>query len=245
MSLEDDLTRYFATAPQDGCGMQVLVAMKLAGELPPEKTAEVEAHLASCAECQADLKDLEATKDVPAATARVIPFPSRIRIFVAAAAAAVIAALGWSFTREDHGLTAKGAGWRLEVAAERDGKQFLAPSGTALQAGDSLGFFYSSDRAGYLTVLYADGHNAPVRLFPARDPNAAHVVAGTKVSIPDGAVLSAGADCEWIIGLFSDRSLAADEANRLAERMVAGRKGCDLAAAAEAGVEPQVVTVKR
>lgn len=236
--LEADLTRYFATAPQDGCGMQVQVALKLAGELPADRVAEVDRHVASCAECTADLALLDQSQ--------VIPFPSRVRIFAAAAAAVVLAIGGGSLllSRGESGLTAKG-GWRLEVAAERDGKQFLAPSGTALQAGDALGFFYTSDRAGYLTVLYADGRNAPVRLFPARDPNAAHVVAGTKVAIPDGAVLSAGTDCEWVIGLWSDRSLGSDEAARVVERMVGGRKGCDLAAAVEPGVAPQVVVVKR
>lgn len=233
--LEADVTRYFAAAPQDGCGMQLQVALKLAGELDPSRVAEVDRHIAGCAECTADLALLE--------PGQVLKFPSRLRVFLAAAAAVVLGLVGWSQLPNDE-LRAKG-GWRLEVAAERDGKQFLAPSGTALQAGDSLGFFYTSDRAGYLTVLYADGRNPPVRIFPAREPNAAHVVAGSKVAIPDGAALSAGADCEWVIGFFSERSLGSDEAARLAERMVAGRKGCDLAAPGEPGVDPQVVTVKR
>ncbi len=242
-TLEADLSRYFAQAEQ-GCGKQAELALHVAGE---PVSAEFPAHLAGCAECQADLKalaqtDAEWTAGSPASTGKVLRFPKRIRIFVGAIAAALLAFV--LVPRHDDRLTAKG-GWMLEVAAERDGKQFLTPSGTVLQAGDSLGFFYSSDHDGYLTVLYADGHADPVRLFPARSQDAARVQAGNKVSIPDGAVLSGGADCEWVIGLFSDRSITASQAREIAARMVANRHDCTLGSAADPSVDVRVVTVRR
>ncbi len=262
-TLEADLSRYFAQAEQ-GCGKQAELALHVAGEPVP---ADFAAHLATCAECQADLAALAQTDaqwasagaEGPSASlgmnggaavppvgplppGRLLRFPTRIRIFVAAIAAAVLAFV--LIPKDDHRLSAKG-GWMLEVAAERDGKQFLTPSGTVLQSGDSLGFFYSSDQDGYLTVLYADGHADPVRLFPARSQEAARVQAGSKVSLPDGAVLSSGSDCEWVIGLFSDRSITAGHAKEIASRMVANRHDCTLGSAADSSVDARVVTVRR
>ena len=245
--LEADLARYFAQA-EPGCGRQSDLALHVAGELVGQPAEDFARHLATCAECTADLAELDQAREAwdAAVPAKVLRFPSRVRLFVGAAGAlaAAVIALVALWVPDAHRLTAKG-GWTLELAAERNGKQFLAPSGTVLQAGDSLGLFYSSDHDGYLTVLYADGHQAPVRLFPARSQDAARILAGNRISIPDGAVLSGGADCEWVIGFFSDRSLSAEQANRIATRMVEARRDCTLGPSADSQVEVRVITVRR
>jgi hypothetical protein len=246
MSLETDLSRHFSAEDQS-CGHQAQLALHLAGELDPAGAAAFQTHLVGCKECQADLHELERSKAAweAAPVPAVLRFPSRLRLFLPVAGALAAALIAFFFYAQspENPLRPKGS-WTLEVAAQRQGKQFLAPSGTLLHSGDSLGFFYSSPRDGYLMLLYADAHDAPVRLFPAQGRASAKVQAGERVSVPDGAVLSPGTGCEWIIGFFTRRPLATDEAASIAQRMVSTRQGCTLGTAG-AQIEAQVVTVNR
>ena len=252
LALETALSRHFADEAQ-ACERELELARYSVGALSPAEAQAFEQHLQGCAECRrsaAALPEAKAVWDAAPAHggATVLPFPRRLRLF-AAGAAALAAGLGlWlalSPARPSHddGLKAMGT-WSLEVAARRGGRQFLAPDGTQLREGDQLGLFYSSGRDGYLTVLYADGQGAPVRLFPADAKVSAFVRAGSRVGLRDGAVLSEGSGCEWVVGFFSPEPLTAARAEALARGMVAGRVGCKLAPSG-AGVDARVVTVQR
>lgn len=251
--LEGSLARYFAAHAPRPCASDAQLARHLAGELKGSEAEDFAQHLAGCADCAATLDDLADTASVWSAPApRVLPFPRRVRLFVAPALA--LAAMLCAFVASRlapapdlQRLTPKGApSWSLELAVERGGQQFLAPSGARLQKGDQLGFFYSADRDGYLTVLYADAKSAPVRIFPARGDASAKVSAGQKLPLSDGALLDDGAGCEWAIGVFTPAPLSGEKARALVSAMLAAREGCALGSAPSGtGADVKVVVVNR
>ncbi len=253
IELESGIARYFAARAPQPCVRDAQLARHLAGELEGPEAEDFARHVAACSDCTATLDDVGDTAHVWAApAARVLPFPRRLRLFVAPALA--LAAMLCAFVasqlmpRPDADrLTPKGAAsWSLELAVQRGGQQFLAPSGARLLKGDQLGFFYSAPRDGYLTVLYADAKGAPVRIFPARGEQSAKVAAGEKLPLSDGAVLDDGAGCEWAVGVFTPAPLADDKARALVSAMLAARKGCVLGPAPDgANADVKVVVVNR
>lgn len=245
-ALETAIARYFADAEvHRSCTRDVELARYVAAELSGSEAEAFTAHAARCADCTATLDDLADTAHAwGRAPSNVVPFPRRfVRLFAAPAlalAASLCLFVLWNRPVDGDRLVPKGA-WSLELAVQRGGQQFLAPSGAQLLTGDQLGFFYSSPREGWLTVLYADTSGAPLRIFPARSSGSAKVAAGQNVALADGAVLEAGQGCEWVVGLFTPAPLTGEQAQARVREMIAGRKGCTLPEQADA----RVVVVKR
>ncbi|MBL8955353.1 MAG: DUF4384 domain-containing protein [Myxococcaceae bacterium] len=252
-ALETGIARYFAARAPQPCARDVELARHLANELSAAEAADFAQHVARCADCAATLDDVTDTRGVWAApAAAVLAFPRRVRLFVAPALALAAALLAFVATwlvpaPASDRLVPKGvASWSLDLAVQRGGQQFLAPSGARLQKGDQLGFFYSSDRDGYLTVFYADAVGAPVRIFPARGDASAKIAAGEKVRLSDGAVLDDGSGCEWAIGVFTPAPLSGEKARELVSAMLGGRQGCTLGAAPKGSLAVvNVVVVNR
>jgi len=98
-----------------------------------------------------------------------------------------------------------------------------------------------------LLILYADESGQIVRLVPAEQTRAASVEPGHQLRLPDGAVLSPGRGCEWVVALFSTASLSNQEAAAAVARMLQRRHGCRLSAEAAGlpGVSIQTVQVQR
>jgi hypothetical protein len=128
----------------------------------------------------------------------------------------------------DDSLTSKGAGDTLAVAVEHDGQRFQLSPGQQLVAGDRIGFFYSSARPGYVAILTRDSGGEAALLFPADGDKSAPVRAGNRLPVPDGAVASEGAGCEWFVAFFADRPFDTEEARRTLAGAEANRQNCDL-----------------
>jgi hypothetical protein len=169
-----------------------------AGESSPEERQEFEAHLFGCRDCREALARFRQ------------PQRRAWRRWTAAAAAlllvGVLAAAAW-WLRRDHvpapqpGALAMKGGFHLTVAVARGDRRFVAASGAELQAGDRLGFFYSSPTAGYLVLLFADENGTVARLYPPAEPE--RLPAGERVRLADGALVEPGSGCEWIVGVFT------------------------------------------
>lgn len=251
--LEADLMTYFARAAQDAsCTRDVELARYVARELNGAEADAMAKHVESCRDCQALADDLAATahawKPEAGPLAPLLKFPRLVRIVAAPvlALAAALIAFVWTGRGPDDRLTPKGSAWSLELAVQRGGQQFRAPSGATLRTGDQLGLFYSAGSDGWLTVLYADDHGEPTRIFPAREQGSAKIAAGKNLPLRDGAVLGEGQGCEWVIGVFTKAPLSAARSAELVKQMVSSRHGCTLSSPpAEAHAETRVVVVKR
>lgn len=68
---------------------------------------------------------------------------------------------------------------------------------------------------------------------------------GREQRIEDGAQLSEGSGCEWIVALFSDQPLRESAALEIARDMIAHRSACRLPPPSTTAVEAQVLTVIR
>ncbi len=243
--LEALLPEAFAAPDRGRCSREPELARYAAQLMSSQERSSFEPHLAQCADCRADFAAMgEARRawDEPrrARSWRPMLWFSPAVLALGAAAALVVLRPA---DRADP-LTAKGT-WALHVAVEREGQVFRAHDGVALREGDRLGFFYTADKPGFLTVLYADEKGEVVRLHPSNDGPPQLAEAGTNVRIPDGALISPGQGCEWVIALFSADPLAAQTAIKDGKRMVARRKGCELSPQAAEGVAVQVLGVKR
>jgi len=106
----------------------------------------------------------------------------------------------------------------LAVAVQRGTRRFTARPGDLLQDGDQLGLFYSATTTVHLAVLHRDEAGAVTPLFPAAGVTSQRVAAGRERPLPDGAVLEAGAGCEWLVAIFSPGPQAVAELSRYVRR---------------------------
>lgn len=135
----------------------------------------------------------------------------RWRIGLALAAAALLAvAAGWWLRRDDDTLTVKGAdGARLLVVASRPGGEvFVVEPDAQLATGDRLGFFVDAPGPGAVAVYLVDASGA-TRLAPTGGRGGAFG-AGSRVPLPEGARLTDGAGCEWVVAAFGAGPLPLD-----------------------------------
>lgn len=220
------------------------------GELDPEQADAVRTHLASCNACAASLA---AFNEVETIWEAVPPRPRRsFRLFVqfgggalaAAAATAVLVAMLRSPIEDGERLQPKGS-FDLLVAVDRGGKGAPLRNGGHVQTGDRLGFFYTAGAAGYLAILYGADSGEVERLYPSGPGPSVAVLAGREVRVPDGAVISAGQGCEWIVGLFSKEPLSSRRAKALVKKMIGGREACTLMDVRDPGLAVRVVGVQR
>jgi hypothetical protein len=250
--LEKLLRRALADAELPACQRSQELARWAAADLSPEERAEFRRHLDACLECQADLRSYEASGpawDEPqgrlaAWLSAVKARPRLLVVGLAAATAMALAILAIPPSATDHPLQAKGT-WHLVVAVDRDGQVFRASPGIRLMRNDKLGFFLSSGTPGYLTVLYADESRTVVRLYPTGAIAGDQPMVGDEVRVSAGAVVSEGSGCEWIIALFSKRTISEKAALEMGQRMVVSRRDCELGTVEGPGVEAQVLGVRR
>jgi hypothetical protein len=255
--IERGLSAYYTRFDRDRCADAVALARYAADDLSAAERLEFEDHFNQCSECRADLESFTSVADIwdagePAPEgilARLLGFWSLPRLALAASAAVlalVLVLVPFGPREKERVLVPKGT-WQLHVAAERSGHTFRVQDGSILQTGDQLGFFYTAERPGYLMILYADEEGEIVRLFPALKPQSAIAAEGKNIRIPDGAELSPGEGCEWVLGLFSDQPFTGDQAREAVGRMLGERKGCrlDASSAKLHGVGIQVIQVNR
>jgi len=211
------------------CVSNLVLDEWLAGALDAGSRAGVDAHLATCARCSAQLdarrrEHAAFLVDAPsfdALTRRVAPRAQpqappiklpvstrRLRmakvLASCAAAAAAAAALLLAYMRPGFeppavSTRAKGAP-HLGFFVSRDGKVARGAAGDTVYEGDGLRFTYSADRALYLAVLDRDAAGASV-FFPSAT-RARRVPAGNDAALDFSVTLDARLGTERIYGVF-------------------------------------------
>ncbi|MCK6547641.1 DUF4384 domain-containing protein [Myxococcota bacterium] len=165
---------------------------------------------------------------------RAQPRPRRawlvpVTAFVAAAAATlVLVVMPGRSVHEDAGasLTPKGAADTFDVAVQRGDERFRAHPGDHVVAGDRLGFFYTSERGGYLAVIGVDERGNATALHPASGPWSAAIEPAEHTALPSGAVVEAGERCDWIVAIFSDAPLPEAEVRAALARSPRSTETC-------------------
>ncbi len=255
--LERAVSQHFARREEaEGCSgeWEPLLVRRMAGELEASEGSALAAHLQACSECREVLALIgeAAVTQKP----RVAPRPRfavRASRWLGVAAAAGIALFAVYVGRgklerdEDRlgELVPKGSSFALHVAAERSGHSFVVADGAHLSTGDGLGFFYTAGEPAHLTVLFVDDAGEVGKLFPASAKGSAHVQGGTQVRLPDGALLSPGSGCEWVVGLFAPVPLEDDRAVKAVRQMWEARKGCELGPVPLDGTHAHVTGLRR
>jgi hypothetical protein len=205
--------------------------MLSAGELVPERRAEVEDHLASCAMCAARQRELARAKDAFATRAAPLgdwtkpPPPvqpdralrSMRRVWEAGAVLAIAAAVAMMVRAggDSSSNRVKGAA-RLGFFVAHDGKVREGISGEVVAPGDRLQLVYTSFAPRFVAVLSRDGSGRASIYFP-REPRAMRLGPGTKTPLPYGLDLDDTTGTETLYGLFCDRAEALEPLRRALE----------------------------
>jgi hypothetical protein len=206
-----------------------------------EELLRTRTHVESCPVCKESLALFDSTEELWEQAAKESSAPSRPsfttwfslpKLMLASSIAVLLLAVfiwqPWIQPDGKEGILRPKGSFQLLVAAERLGKTFRVTPGMQLETGDQLGFFYTSAEAGHLMILYADQPGEVVRLFPSKNPKSAGIQPGRRVPLDDGARLSKGQGCEWVIAVFSDSKFDEEMANNIVERMLAKQKDCKL-----------------
>jgi len=234
-----------------GCDARALYRFA-SGEAGADEASAFERHLATCEGCRAALAPF---RPLPAPMTQPQPQPRESASFLrrllggwtlipaAAIASVMIAFALWRPGPDPSGLTIK-SGYRLHVAVQRGERRFVATSGSTLELGDTLGLFYTAPEDAYLTVLVADEAGAVTQAFPSGA--AAPLPRGVEQRLEVGAVVERGTACEWIVGVFSARPLAADSARDALKKAVAARaQDCTLPALGLPGAAVDTFLLRR
>ena len=212
-------------------GLEIL-ARTLAGLASAEDKAAAIRHLQDCDDCAEVLLELARVEGagihppeecIPAGVeGERRPFGARLRDFfgtpllapISAAFLLVVTfAVWWLVPRapiqqgSGPGALQKGQGDALYVAVQRGQVQFVLKPEDFVNDGDSLGWFYSTDRAGYLAILFREEQGGVELIFPAKASQSAAISPGFKIPLEDGARVTAARGCEWLVAFFSDRPL--------------------------------------
>ncbi|MFC1610526.1 zf-HC2 domain-containing protein [Myxococcota bacterium] len=253
--IEQQLVAYFHAQADPHDAHDTALARYVAHDLATDERKEIEAHIEACPRCAELISKFEGVSTVWEA-AIVDRAQPRWRLWLSswrawsllASATAAAALLIWVGPvvdePESERLRPKG-GWQLHVAVRRGDQLFRAQSGDRLSTGDQLGFFYSTGEPGHLAILYVDGNGDAVRLFPAIEPGSAPIESGEDLRIPDGAVLSPGLGCEWVVGVLSTQAMSESQLGRAVTDMYDGREDCTLGQPSSSGMDVRVVEVRR
>lgn len=220
----------------------LMLAKVLSGVADEETVIRAERHLAECETCRKTLLcvhlfDKSVAEVSSSAEPVIIPSARNRYLRLGAVAAILVVALSVFFFNllngpqhnEEDQFLIKGATDRLYVGINRKNRVFRAARLQQLKRGDRLGFFYSSEKAGYLAVLNRDGQGKVSVLYPPKGDISGAVEKGEDISISDGAVVEEGARCEWIVGVFSDTPLYLDMVSKKIENgTVNGQCNLDL-----------------
>ncbi len=214
----------------DGKGCSVELYDYASGQMNTKEAADFELHLQSCAQCRDDLeifRNLENERIAPDAPRRACTY--FISVLAAASIVCLVMLVGllWPFGRRDFdgdraGFRIKGPD-RLHVAVRRGEKTFKARSGDALRTNDTLGFFYTAPRSGYIVILFADEEGQVSQVYPEKGWD--RIDPGVEKALPGGAVMAQGQGCEWLAAFFShaDTPPSVEKAKRFLEKAVRGR----------------------
>ncbi len=251
VALVERLLSQRPTAPSDGeCAEVDDLALVLAGYAEKEQIQTASEHLVSCSACAEAVLELnsmiaqsviEPLQRTAMGTSNVRPFSRAIktrwrRAALAAAAVLVVgfaAVFYWQISEErpyDPGsrFAIKGAADNLFVAVQRGPSQFTAQPFDNLEEGDQLGLFYSAEASGYIAVFSLDGEHETSLLYPAGGAMSAAIAPGERVPLPDGAIVSRGAGCEWIVAVFSEQSLPVERLTAAISRAEQTSQECHL-----------------
>ncbi|MCP4675519.1 MAG: DUF4384 domain-containing protein [Deltaproteobacteria bacterium] len=225
------------------------LALVLAGYAQKEQVRAATGHLGGCPSCAEAVLELNSmvaqgmieplqSADKPA---RTPAYPElmvkRWRSAALAAAAVLVVGLAavyfWQPSKEhpyDPGskLAIKGSADNLFVAVQRGPSQFTARPFDRLEEGDQLGLFYSAETPGYLAVFSLDGEGEASLLYPAEGIKSAAIAANERVPLSDGATVSQGSGCEWIVAVFSHLPLPVDKTAETIRQATRNIKECHL-----------------
>jgi hypothetical protein len=200
-------------AVEDLCPSFEAVALVVAGSAHPDTIRLASDHLkccTACAEAAEILHDMDRTTPLLETASKGVT-PSRTWAFAALGACALVLVavlFVWPEHKGDEqAFTIKGKLDRIDVAVERQGRQFRLRAADQLQSGDRLGFFYTASRPGHLALFDVSGSGSVSVLFPHGATHSAAINSGFEVALPDGGVFTAPGGCEWLVAIFSDDSL--------------------------------------
>jgi hypothetical protein len=254
--VEQGLNRLYQNMYKGGCGHGVDMARYVASDMTVQEKAEFENSLNQCPSCQEDIATFESLEEIwseKKLPSRSLSFrwsPAWILSACATTALILVVMFFASTSTDKKGrLQPKGI-WQMHVAAQRNGANFRVENGSMLEVGDQLGFFYSARKPGYLTIMYTDQSGQIVRIFPATADNSAFIEPGDRVRLPDGAKVSTGQGCEWVIGLFSKNNLSDKMSQEIITGMLAERDKCRLKAPdqkliEQLSIDVQIIQVNR
>jgi hypothetical protein len=227
---------------RDVCRGLEAVARVYHGGADQAAVRESTTHLEQCPVCRealALLLEAEGMATTPLPARAVWAWRARPALLAASVALVlgVAALLGWrllgpggaEIAQSQGTLAIKGGADTIAIAVERGTRRFRARPGDALLDGDRIGFFYSAEQSGFLTLLELNERGETAVLFPAAGGNSAPISAGSRLPLPDGGVVRQTDLCEWLVGVFSSEPL--DLARVKIELAAAGRAatGCSLA----------------
>ena len=233
-----DIEKLVATRPSydlsEDCPFTEEIALAAAAGTPIREIAEKFPHLNECALCRESIQLFEEIEDsvddsvnskqTHPHTMYTVPLPppaSRFaRVSLAVAAVLLIGVAGsiamhlWH-TRQrqtaETTLTPKGAVFDMEIAVNRNGAGFPLEQGDMVETGDNLGFFYSATQNAYLALFHVNEQRELSTLFPANKNSNALVETGTRLPIKDGALVTPASSCEWIVAVFSEKSMSINQ----------------------------------
>jgi hypothetical protein len=210
------------------------------GELPLDRSRQIEAHLSSCTRCTARLVEIEqdeararsaAPVESAAILARLEAAEAKPRVLfgrrtfaLGALAAVLLAVLGALLVPREPSHRLKG-GAAIEMYVKRTEGPVRAEDGASLTQGDQVQFRYHAAGKSWLLVLSVDGRRAITPLYPSDggesipvSPSGTHVLEGS-------IILDDAVGVERIFAFFSDAPLSFEEVRKRAEETLSTHAG--------------------
>ncbi len=260
-NIESLLKDHYRYSPSDHEAEEILLSRYVAGDLNMEERHKFEQHLTTCAQCGQLMRDYKGSEDAwapPSLMQRIQDFlfsASSKRRYGAIAIAGVAVAMlvlvlrpASEVPRDSVGklgsLRAKG-GFSLHIAAKRAAQVFRIQDGDRLQDGDQLGFFYTSQQRGFFTLFHLDEVGVITRLVPAASETMLALDPATQAALPDGAILSAGTGCEWLVGFYAQQAIPYQRMIDSLKTSLDHRQGCSLPHMDNIPAQVQTISITR
>jgi hypothetical protein len=228
------MTTFPAGAAWPACLSALALDRWAAGELGPERSEEVRAHVAGCARCATAAESLRPARDaepLPPLRATAAPPAARIRgvVAVTAGLAGLAAAAGIAVAVRTDVLPGRTKGPDVGIAAwvlHGDAVRRAGP-GEVVAPGDALRFAITTPTPCYAAVLSLDPAGRASIYFPVA-PRAAPVAAGADVPLPAATRLDATVGEEHVVALLCERPVELEPVRAALEAGSAGAipEGC-------------------
>lgn len=218
----------------EGCLSDFALDRRLARELGGADAAAAEAHLADCKRCGARAAELSRERDafakdapplrLPGALAPEVPKRRRFLGAGAGGALALAAAVALFFTfraprpggDDGHGTRSKGDAAKLGFYVNHAGSVRLGGPGEHVAAGDGLRFVVTTTEPRFVGVLSVDGARHASIYYPSAS-DAAPVLPGTRVALPESTTLDDTTGDETLYGIFCPDRFALEPLRRALE----------------------------